>query len=229
MVGALLVVGVIQVLERASVVESGVEAGLVARDGGKLVNPKIDGSDEDGIDTRLFDRVLIDDFDDVARSAWHDAHTIEILPTHLCLDLDAQPRRHDLACLLENPLADSLLVVDQAIATLLFGLVARDLGASRKLFGILFPFLQGPQEGDPVLGDLDQDGIGDLGRERPRAFQMLDPMEDCRVRQVCALMDRGLPDLLGGLIGEVLGGKSGSGPGFLCADDSLQACTDYGE
>src|SRR5215471_358685 len=141
MVGALLVVVVIQVFERASVVEPGLEAWLIAGDGGKLVNTKIDGSDEGGIDHRLFDLLLRDDFDDVARSAWHDAHTTEILPTHLCLDLDAQPRRHDLARLSENPEAYGLLVVDQDIAAFLFGLVARDLGASRKLFGMRFPFL----------------------------------------------------------------------------------------
>src|SRR5215831_11605624 len=146
MVGALLVVVVIQVFERASVVEPALEAWLVAGDGGKLLNTKIDGSDEGGIDNRLFDLSLIDDFDDVARCAWHDAHAIEVLPTHPRLDPDTQPRRHDLARLLENPEAYGLLVVDQDIAALLFGLVARDLGASRKLFGTRFPFLQCPKE-----------------------------------------------------------------------------------
>jgi len=41
---------------------------------------------------------------------------------------------------------------------------------------------------------------------RDRA-QLLDSMEDLRVRQVLALMDICLPDLVGGLVVEVLGGE----------------------
>ena len=51
---------------------------------------------------------------------------------------------------------------------------------------------------------------------RDRA-QMLDSMEDLRVRQVLALMDICLPDLIGSLVVEVLGGEGGGINGLVTA------------
>ena len=61
----MLIVVMVEIFEWAPIVEPRLESWLIAGDGSKLVNPKIDGSNEVRVNYGLFDLLLINHFNDV--------------------------------------------------------------------------------------------------------------------------------------------------------------------
>ena len=89
--GALLVVVLVQALERAAIDEQRLEARLRAGHGCQGSDSQVYRSDERGINCRLLFRFLLDDLHHLSIQAWDNADLINGVPFHLRLNFAGQP------------------------------------------------------------------------------------------------------------------------------------------
>jgi hypothetical protein len=153
---------------------------------------------------------LVDDLYHIPIQTRKYAYLINGVPAHIRLDFNGQSRWVDPACLLEDTLAEGLLIVDQDISPLFLVLVTRDVWTSGELRGIPLVRLICFEKGHPILVNQDQNGIRDFARKCSITVHMLDAMEDFSIREVLLLMEERLADLIGRLVVQVFGSKCDS-------------------
>src|SRR5215469_12716210 len=95
----------IEVLERATMDEPGRTARFVARQGSKLIDPKIKSSDEHWINRCLPLFESGDHLYHVAGATRHNPDLIKLLAGYFCGNFQRQARWNELASLFEGPFA----------------------------------------------------------------------------------------------------------------------------
>jgi hypothetical protein len=171
--GATLVVELVDRLQGTAVDQKQQHAGLVERYRRKVVQPNIHRRDARGIRLSRGHGTLRDDLQGVMGGVRHDPHLVN--GGLVRLDMDGQPRWHDVPMMLRRA-ADGLLSGRQQIASLFVELLGQP-GMAQEAGGIGLPGGAGGEIAPPSQRHLSQRPLRHLGGlcGTPRSFSCRAP------------------------------------------------------